>query len=326
VNTETNINYGFAVDYFKRTSSLGLLTFVISFLMRFISTSKFNTIENLVIPALLLYFVTTVFLLRILRSLEYKPEDKKIISINIRYAFLFIILSFSLSVPFIRDKLFYAFNFLFSLLFWGFTSLISVVFIIVAYIGGKIAYYILSFLASSDVLSRTMGREVKLSPILKDITRLLRERPNIQSDFLDNVLRISYYILVIGGVIFIIFWILRRVRNSAKREENYIEEKEFILPSINPIQKLFSLFRGSNLGVIREYYRKYLLESREKGVEINPSDTTFDIYNKTLYIFDSNATKRMRDIYIRVRYGLENISSELSKEFISLYESLHKKK
>jgi hypothetical protein len=62
---------------------------------------------------------------------------------------------------------------------------------------------------------------------------------------------------------------------------------------------------------------------KEKEIGLKESDTTLDIYAKSRDFFNKNVLPRMREIYIKVRYGFENPSSETVREFLSLYKRLN---
>lgn len=322
--TQKNVTYGLVVDHFKKTNPLALFIFLLSFIMRYLSTSRFITMESVIIPALIIYFVVSVLLLRTLRYLEYKIEDKRIVSVNFRYAIGILIVAMLLSIPKVRETLFLVFGRMFSLLYFSFVTILGVIFIIIGYGLSWIFYFIVRFMADRGLIGKVNVGEFELNSNLSKFLRLLWERSNIQSKIVDQLLVISFYIIVIGFLILILIWIMRRVYFTYRKEESYIEEREFLLPKINPIEIFNKIIKRSNLGVIREYYRKYLLESKKQGVDLKHSDTSYDIYKKTCSIFDSNILRRLREIYVHVRYGLGEVTSELNREFLDLFKNMHK--
>lgn len=322
--TQKNVTYGLVVDHFKKTNPLALFIFLLSFLMRYLSTSRFVIMESVVIPSLIIYFVVSVLLLRTLRYLEYKIEDKRIVSVNFRYAVGVLVVATLLSIPVIRENIFWVSGRIFSFLYFSFVTLIGVIFIIIGYVLSWIFYFIVRFMADKGLIGRVNVGEFELNSNLSKFLRLLWERSNVQSKLIDQLLIISFYVIIIGVVVLILVWILRRVYVTYRKEENYIEEKEFLLPKINPIEIIKRIIKRESLGIIREYYRKYLLESKKQGVDLRISDTSYDVYEKTCSIFDSNVLKRVREIYINVRYGLVEVSSEINKEFLELFKKMHK--
>ncbi len=324
LHTQRDVTYGLVLEHFNKTYPIALLLFLVTFIMRYISTSKFIVLESVVSSSLLMYFVSSIILLRTLRYLEHKPEDKNLMSFNIRYALAVLIFSMFLSIPFIIERLFWGVSYIFSFIYFIFITIISVIFIIIGYVIGKIIYFIITFMANRGLIGRSSKEIMNINPELNKFLKFLWERRHITSDLLDKIIIVSFYILVTVTVILIIYWVMKRFYRTYKKEENYIEEKEFIFPSLNPIKVIQNLFGRSNLNPIRDYYRKYLLDSRDMGVDIRYSDTTYDVYKKTSGLFNDDSLKKMRNIYIEVRYGFGKITSELIKEFKKLYKSLNK--
>jgi hypothetical protein len=322
--TQRDVTYGLVLEHFNKTYPIALLLFLVTFIMRYISTSKFIVLESVVSSSLLMYFVSSIILLRTLRYLEHKPEDRNLMSLNIRYALAVLIFSMFLSIPFVRERLFWGVSYIFSFIYFIFITIISVIFIIIGYVIGKIIYFIITFMANRGLIGRSSKEIMNINPELNKFLKFLWERRHITSDLLDKIIIVSFYILVTVTVILIIYWVMKRFYRTYKKEENYIEEKEFIFPSLNPIKVIQNLFGRSNLNPIRDYYRKYLLDSRDMGVDIRYSDTTYDVYKKTSGLFNDDSLKKMRNIYIEVRYGFGKITSELIKEFKKLYKSLNK--
>ena len=322
--TQRDVTYGLVLEHFNKTYPIALLLFLVTFIMRYISTSKFIVLESVVSSSLLMYFVSSIILLRTLRYLEHKPEDRNLMSLNIRYALAVLIFSMFLSIPFVRERLFWGVSYIFSFIYFIFITIISVIFIIIGYVIGKIIYFIITFMANRGLIGRSSKEIMNINPELNKFLKFLWERRHITSDLLDKIIIVSFYILVTVTVILIIYWVMKKFYRTYKKEENYIEEKEFIFPSLNPIKVIQNLFGRSNLNPIRDYYRKYLLDSRDMGVDIRYSDTTYDVYKKTSGLFNDDSLKKMRNIYIEVRYGFGKITSELIKEFKKLYKSLNK--
>ncbi|MCX7845972.1 MAG: hypothetical protein N2312_05080 [Dictyoglomaceae bacterium] len=243
--------------------------------------------------------------------------------INLRYSIIIILLSLILSIPSVRNiffsTLFTIFHFLLNL----FILLIGVVVIIVGYFIQKLIYYLILFLSSRNVIKIQPKRFESLSPQLENILKLLLGPKKSYWNFLDTLIIIVFSILVISIAVAIIFWLLKREGFLNRKEEIYKEEREFIFPKNNPFERFLSRFkRKKELEIIREYYKKYLMESKKRGIEILPSFTTLDIYEKTKNVFNSEILTKIREIYIFVRYNIKTPSSDLIKEFISLYKKL----
>ncbi len=317
------VKYGNFIDFFKKSLPIVFFILFISIFFRY-SPEKSLNIEKFVLPYLFIYFVSSVFLLRILRYLEYNPLEKRIVIINMRYSIGIILLSIILSISYIRNAIFTlvlgSFDFLVNMFIVAF----GVIFIIIGYILQKFIYFLIPFLTSKGIIKINPQRfeSLDLSKI-KNIFRFLMGQGKSSWSILDTILIIGFSVFVISMAILIIFWLIKREGISYKREEIYKEEKEFIFNNKNFYQRIISMIkRRRDFNIIREYYRKYLLESKRRGVEILPSHTTLDIYEKTKNIFDPKILSQLREIYIFVRYNIKNPSSQLVKDFLSLYKKM----
>lgn len=326
-NNFKDVKYGVMVDYFKRSIPIVLIITFISIFLSYIP-EKFSNIERFVIPYLFIYLVISVILLRTLRYLEYNPTDKNIIIINIRYAVIVVLASVILSIPQVRGVIFTSFSKIFYLLFYLFIIIVGILFIIVGFILQKLIHYLISLLSSKGII-KVEPKEIQfLNTQWRNLFNVFSSQDKTSWNLLDTILVIVFSLLIISIILFIIFKFMRKEDSGYKKKEVYIEEKEFVPPNINlnPLQRVLSIFRRKeSFEIIREYYKKYLLESKKRGIEIRLSDTTLDIYEKTKATFDSEILSLMRQIYILVRYHLSKADSHLAQEFISLYKNLHKK-
>ncbi len=315
------VKYGNFMDFFRRSLPIAFFILFISIFLIY-SPEKFLDVENFVLPYLFIYFVTSVFLLRILRYLEYNPLDKRIIIINMRYGIGIIFLSIILSISYIRNTIFTlileSFNFLINIFIVAF----GVIFIIIGYLVQKLIHFVILFLSSRGIIKITPHRfeSLDLSKI-RDMFKFLMGKGK-PWNLLDTLLIIGFSLLIVSIAVAIIFWLIKREGSSSKKEEIYKEEKEFIFPDKNLFRRILTLIRRRDFNAIREYYKKYLLESKKRGVEILPSHTTLDIYEKTKNIFDPKILSQLREIYIFVRYNIKNPSSQLVKDFLALYKKM----
>ncbi|MEN2984574.1 MAG: hypothetical protein ABDH25_06070 [Dictyoglomaceae bacterium] len=320
------VNYGNFVDYFKKSLPIIFIIFFMSIFLRY-SPEKFSNIERFVLPYIFIYLVTSVLLLRVLRYLEYNPLDKGLLIINLRYTVIIILLSLILSFPSIRNVIFSSFSKIFQFLVNIFTIIFGILFIIVGYFLQKLIYYIILFLYSKNIIKSEHQVIEPLSSRLENILRLFMGQKKLSWTFLDTFITIVFSSLIILLTIILIFWLLKRDSFISKKEETYKEEKEFIFPKKNIFQSIFlKIKREKELNIVRIYYKRYLKESKKRGIEILPFFTSLDIYEKTKHIFNPEILTRMREIYIYVRYNIKIPSSDLVKEFLSLYKRLKEKK
>jgi len=143
--------------------------------------------------------------------MEHKIEDRRLVSLNIRYAFGVILLSALLSVPAIRDKIFFITSNIFSILYFIFTTALAVVFIVIGYVLSWIFYLILNFMSKRGFIGRLNTRDFTMDPNLSRLLRLLWDRREIRSEIIDTLLVISFYILIAGIIMLIILWVMKRI-------------------------------------------------------------------------------------------------------------------
>ncbi|MCX7942382.1 MAG: hypothetical protein N2516_04715 [Dictyoglomaceae bacterium] len=320
------VSYGNFVDYFKKSLPIIFIIIFTSIFLRYYP-EKFSNIERFVLPYIFIYLVTSVLLLRVLRYLEYNPLDKGLLIINLRYTVIIILLALILSFPSIRNVIFSSFSKIFQFLVNIFTIVFGILFIIVGYFLQKLVYYIILFLYSKNIIKSEHQVIESLSSRLENILRLFMGQKKLSWTFLDTFITIVFSSLIILLTIILIFGLLKRNNFISKNKETYKEEKEFIFPKKNIFQSIFlKIKREKDLNIVRIYYKRYLKESTKRGIEILPSFTSLDIYEKTKHIFNPEILTRMREIYIYVRYNIKIPSSDLVKEFLSLYKKLKEKK
>ncbi|MCS7202017.1 MAG: hypothetical protein NZ841_04510 [Dictyoglomus sp.] len=325
-NNMKEVSYGNFVDYFKKSLPIIFIIIFTSIFLRYYP-EKFSNIERFVLPYIFIYLVTSVLLLRVLRYLEYNPLDKGLLIINLRYTVIIILLALILSFPSIRNVIFSSFSKIFQFLVNIFTIVFGILFIIVGYFLQKLVYYIILFLYSKNIIKSEHQVIESLSSRLENILRLFMGQKKLSWTFLDTFITIVFSSLIILLTIILIFGLLKRNNFISKNKETYKEEKEFIFPKKNIFQSIFlKIKREKDLNIVRIYYKRYLKESTKRGIEILPSFTSLDIYEKTKHIFNPEILTRMREIYIYVRYNIKIPSSDLVKEFLSLYKKLKEKK
>jgi len=165
-------------------------------------------------------------------------------------------------------------------------------------------------------------------PNLEKAKELVEDKAE-SSSITDHVIIIIAGIVILLVLAYVISILLRRYEYRQKpKEEDYIETKEFITPgkdgNLNIVKKLLARLRPRDpVEKIRLYYKRYLLNCKEKGISLDDSDTTLDIYSKSKESFNKDIISRMREIYIQVRYGGINPDSKTVKYFITLYRKLN---
>lgn len=117
-------------------------------------------------------------------------------------------------------------------------------------------------------------------------------------------LEVAAIILLALAVSFVIFLIMRRLlgnKPDSRKTKYYTEERE----------NMKKTERGAAPGILRPrdprnairwYYRKYLREGVSRGAEYTSADTSIDVLKKLSACFPEDETGTLRDLYIEARY------------------------
>jgi hypothetical protein len=154
----------------------------------------------------------------------------------------------------------------------------------------------------------------------------------------EDVANLPLFLVIILGILAVVtlFLVLRRPiseirQNIRKRLQNvrkkrYLDE-EYESLIVDHVENLHSkkrqpIFapRDSRLAV-RFYYRKYLKLCAAKGKAPDKGDTSEDINAKNEGTFSKPDIDRLRELYIKARYSVQEITREESKEADKLTKS-----
>ncbi|WP_317922775.1 hypothetical protein [Tepidimicrobium xylanilyticum] len=270
------------------------------------------------IPFMLIYFISTIILLRSLRHLEHSPNMNKINRTNLIFAISVFILYLVLGIE--RLKIF-LYQLVRSIYFWFTEMLFNILYwpiVYLSYVVEKFIRYIISLLINHTVELPSEELETVV-----DFSEWVQKSPSFLpwlSRFLSTVLMIAL-ILFIAYISYRLF--KKKVAGKGKEEIAYREEREFIniVGGDKDKGKQF-LFRPKGLKEqIRYYYRKALIKLYRKGVDIIPSDTSLEINVKAENDVDKKILKDVREIYIEARYG----GTEIDKSKVDKMKRLYKK-
>lgn len=329
------LTYGSSVEEFERVIPMVIIITIISVAVSLAFPDKAMIYNRSVLPYFVVYLVSTIILLRTLRYIEYSStENRDMNKVNLVYSISIIIISFLLSLPMVRTILWRGISV-------GFTYVIS------GFLMG-LAWLVFGILYLFDKLVSLLGRffkpvkrelpEIKMDELTKRIFDMARteegrefvERKANTSNT-NQILIIILSIVIILILAYIVYTLFKKYESRRKpKEEDYIETKEFITikkeDGSSVLKKILEKLKPKDpVEKIRLYYKKYLLMCKEKEIELRESDTTLDIYSKSRDFFNREVLPRIREIYIRVRYGLENPSNKTVKEFIALYKRINSK-
>ncbi len=306
------IKYDAELDIFRKGIYICIVTFIVSFILGGIQLFSIYSAYYVII-----YLVTSILVLRNLRFIEYNKDSREGKRINNRYSMLIVVFSFILSISYVREVVIKIiknsylyitelFMYLFSWLFLGVGYLVSIAF-------NAIMALIKKFGINTQGLeSISLANKIK-SPITEEGEVLIDKLLNSQ---IFTIIIKAFVILLVAYIIMRLF---KGVFNNESVQEEYWEEKEFILGSEEQgkyhRKRLFEFLKPKNSNEqIRLYYQKYLRTCIDRGIEITERDTTEEISNKSRIKFDIKLIDGIRNVYIKVRYGEKESTKEMVRE------------
>jgi hypothetical protein len=147
----------------------------------------------------------------------------------------------------------------------------------------------------------------------------------------NPVLGFMLKLLIFSIILYVVIRMLKPKYKPSKFQEDYKESKEKINQAGSGeegfAKKFSTLLKPKGPAeYIRFYYRKYLLMSIKKDIDITKKDTTLEIKQKTEKLFSRDVLDNMRNIYIKVRYGEHEADKSVSKEFRKYYDEIERSK
>lgn len=305
-------DYRTFVVNFKRGLSIFAFLIGISTL-----TGTIYLLSKFSIHFMIIYFLSTVVLVRSLRHIQYNKDMERINKLNLRYSILITGISFILSIEEIREAIFHGLKVGYEFLVDIFMEAFSWFFIGVGYIG------LLFMKIFKWIFQRGKDKGVQIKPpepteIEKQIEELATLPP-----ILKTILSIIFKVLLILLILYIIVRILKQNRVGKRVEEEYLEEREFISLKKKKEKRWRSIFKPKESGeLIRYYYKKFLNKCIGKNILILKTDTTFDINKKAEEIYNSGLIDKFRQIYIKTRYGEKRVEDEELVEYTDIYKKM----
>lgn len=331
------VTYGGAVEEFEKSIPIVIMIAIVAIVLSIAFSEKSIVYNNTVFPYLVVYLVSSIILLRTLRYIEYSSgEERDINRVNLAYSLSIIALSFLLSLPIVRSFMWRIISLGFTYTMTAFVFVLTWIIYTVFFIFDRlIAFLSRIFPARYRGLPKIEPKE--LFPETLNMPDMERAKELVESkvgssSLLDQILIIIFGIAVLIVLTYVVYILLFKRYDYRQRpkEEDYIETKEFITmgrdKGSNIIERFLAGLRPkSPVDKIRLYYKRYLLSCREKGISLKDSDTTLDIYFKSKDFFNRNIISKIREIYIRVRYGGLSPDNETVKYFIFLFKNLSSK-
>ena len=148
------------------------------------------------------------------------------------------------------------------------------------------------------------------------------ERDGLGLEFLVWIGRILLVLLILAAVFFFFRWILGK-RRAAQEEKGYTEERGTAAggpPRHNALPR-FRPFHPRE--AIRYDYARFLKEAAKRGLEFGKGATTLEIAERSTREFPQEAVMELRDLYVLARYAPdEAITREDAARSASAYRTL----
>ncbi len=120
-----------------------------------------------------------------------------------------------------------------------------------------------------------------------------------------NVVRLIQGGIVLVGVFLVVLWFLEGKKGKQKRSDGSIKESRTIVTDIRPEEKIYSdrFPPKEPRAAVRYYYRNFMRLCLELGYEFPRHFTSRHIQNVVAYRFDNEKLEALRQTYIRARYS-----------------------
>jgi len=261
-------------------------------------------------PFIIIYFLSTVILIRSIRHLDSGMDIKRIQRTNIIYLIMMTSVLFITTFDAVR------------------TFFISVI----VKIPEIIFYPIHLLLTLVEILAELLAkwnnsRETSglIDQVLTEILPVEIIEEVVEGDYIyigTSILEKIFMVLLIVAVIFLIYQFIIKVGDRNFAGVDYTEEREYIRDK-KVKKKWYSRdpFPSDFRSQIRYYYRKYLNKLGRNNVIINVSDTSLEVNIKAEEVFPAGA-ERLRAIYIDSRYGNRDVDLRTVQEIAKMYKEL----
>ena len=262
------------------------------------------------IPFLTIYFLSTIIFIRNLRYTFVGMEKENVRKLNLRYLILLSIASILITIEGLRDFLFRILNSIYNLII----EILIVIFYyplsLIVLALDKFANWILSLLGmdmDDEIVAPTMEE-------MESIVYQVKEHP---------ILDIVFKIILLIIILYIGYRLFKNRQSKKKYSHDYIEEREFMQRDEYRERRRFRLGRPKGYKEqIRFYYKKYLNKLLNKDIKIEKHYTTEDINEFGKERFSYSIIEKIREIYIKVRYGNDEGNSAEVEEIRNLYRDL----
>lgn len=303
---KNKLSYGDTAEEFKKSFFVILGIVIISG----INFSSIN-INKFIIPYTIFYLIFTVLLLRYLRNYEYNAVNEKLNKINTVYSIIVMVTAVISALESVRHSILSIILFIYRSIMSVFIYIFSMIFLLI--------YNLFKNIHLKGINPDIFKVDIKKSKLAdadyggKDFA--------LSNPLLYKIIIILINIILIMLVIYIIIRILDKKSKAVKISEKCEETKEFIFSEKHSKKIKDRFVFGDYPSQIKYYYRKLMKDMISKGINLNKSDTTMDIHLKSEQVFNNSRLWKIREIYIKTRYGNKTCTKDDVKEFRNLYKN-----
>lgn len=310
-------DYGVLIDEFKT----GFAAVIILFLMAIVTVST-GAFGKASAPFLIIYLITSVILLRSLRSSALTKKRKYVNASNFIYCVLIVFISFILGTEKLRVYALHAIGKAYIIVMSFFIFLFSHV---LGFAGFLLEYF---FEALKWLMSK--GSSKAFLDNLKNSNSGDSENPfrnHIGKALINSsVFHVITEILLLIIVLYAIYRIFYKRISSKKYEDQFTENKDFVIfdkkDKKNNSRKFYK--PDTYKDYIRHYYLKFLRLADKCNSGITKSDTTLDINKKARANFNKDTLEDIRNIYIEARYSNKDMTGNDADRVRKFYKKLRK--
>lgn len=300
-------HYGYTVDSFTQMRRLLSLTFLPLILL-----GALPFVEKYSAPYIIIYLLSMLMLLRMLRHSEETMREPKFLLINgISIALLCI-----LSGILFSDKVLSFFSKAFSVLYR----------LILTPLAFVLTYLLMALFWLLQKFSLSIEMPEEINPpitVEEGLSELYEPIVNNPSNTIKYVL-----FAVLAALVFILFIFIFKKLTVAKQREakGAADEQRVFISSVNPKKKALSRFNAKTPSEqVRYWYLKFILLSIKRGAPLNHQMDTSQIefYSSEVMKKNSEAANHLRLLYLPSRYK-ESADATDAKDAKALYHKLKK--
>ena len=283
--------------------------------------SRLKMAGEVIILFIIIFLVSSILLLRILRTINFDADNSKLIKINLLYGISIIGFAILLSIESVRTIIFNGINIVVNL----FIPILKLLIYGIAALLEPIIMFLVKLIKVNPTFNKIL-EQISISTNKKIFGDIKGHIPK-DSHFIDVLSKVMFFAILAYILIRIIRHFLEKFRLSESGQD-YIECKEFIKSDKKNKKKsignLETFKPRSYSESIRNYYKKFLKLCITNGIDLLSTDTTQQINKKSSNKFDIKVLEKIRKIYVKVRYNDDIGDKKSANDMADYYKQLRR--